>query len=350
MSAADLNPGANGAGASGAGASGAGASGAAGAAAGSGACTEVAPGVLRLQEPDGPRFICQFVVRGDDATLIVDAGLPGSAQRNILPALDPAQQHLLLITHPDTDHCGGTSELVAALPGLEVIAHEADADALGDPDRTIERRYRRFAADGVEPDDRALARLRGRLGGPFAIDRAVADGHELDLAGRRCRLVHLPGHSAGHAGVWLPEVRVLIAADAAMGHGIRKLDGDLLYAPQFLSPSIYRATLERIAELQPAMLLCTHEPVLEGPAIEAFLEASREAVDALEAHVDAALRAGARTLPEVCAAVHRGHAGLPDGRPGDLVMSVAGILAAMVTTGRAHVERTSVGRAWRPAA
>jgi glyoxylase-like metal-dependent hydrolase (beta-lactamase superfamily II) len=310
--------------------------------------TEVVPGVLRLQEPDGPRFICQFVVEGADATLIVDAGLPGSPRRTILPALVEPRHQVLLITHPDTDHCGGTSDLVAALPGLEVIAHEADVDALGEPGRTIEVRYRRFAAEGVEPDEQALVRLRSRLGGPFAIDRAVADGHEIDLGGRRCRLVHLPGHSPGHTGVWLPDARVLIAADAAMGTGIRKLDGDLLYAPQFFSPSVYRATLARIAELRPRMLLCTHEPVLEGDAVEAFLEASRTGVDELEAYVDAALCDGARTLPEICGAVHRRHAGLPDGQPGDLVMSVAGILDAMVTAGRARVGRAPAGRTWRP--
>ena len=312
--------------------------------------TEVAPGVLRLQEPDGPRFICQFVVRGADATLIVDAGLPGSPEHTIVPAIDPRLRHVLLITHPDTDHCGGTSQLVAALPGLEVIAHEADAGALGDPERTIEVRYRRFAADGVEPDAPTLARLRSRLGGAFALDGTFADGHEIDLGARVCRLVHLPGHSPGHTGAWLPDDRVLIAADAAMGWGIRKVDGSLLYAPQFSSPAVYRQTIDRIAELRPATMLCTHEPPLEGAEIDAFLDASREAVVWFEAAVEAALDVGARTLPEVCADVHRRHAGLPDARPSDLAMSVAGILDAMVTTGRAHVDRTGVGRAWRPAA
>jgi glyoxylase-like metal-dependent hydrolase (beta-lactamase superfamily II) len=314
--------------------------------------TEVAPGVLRLQEPDGPRFICQFVVRGDDATLIVDAGLPGSAERTILPALrrlgvDGAGRVVLLITHPDTDHCGGAADLVAALPGIEVIAHQADREALGDPERTIELRYRRFAADGVEPDGPALARLRGRLGGPFGIDRAFADGHELDLGGRTCRLVHLPGHSPGHTGVWLADAGVLVAADAAMGRGIPKLDGELLYAPQFLSPSVYRDTLQRIAHLRPAMMLCTHEPVLAGDAIEAFLRSSYEDVDAFEMHVEAALRSGARTLADICAAVHSRHGGLPDGRAGDLVMTVSGILEAMVTAGEAKVERTRGARSWR---
>ncbi len=316
--------------------------------------SEVAPGVWRLQEPDGPRWICQFVVHGTEATLIVDAGLPGSPDRTILPALrrlgvGPGQRVVLLVTHPDTDHCGGTAELVAALPRLEVIAHEADRDALGDPERTIEVRYRRFAADGVEPDAETLARLRRRLGDRFRIDRAFADGELLDLGATTCRLVHLPGHSPGHTGVWLPGSRVLICADAAMGVGIPKMDGELLYAPQFFSPRVYRATLDRIAALRPAMMLCTHEPVLEGPAIDAFLRASRDAVDALEAQVAAALGSGAGSLPDICEAVHRGHAGLTEGRSGDLVMTVAGILRAMVTAGLADVESSTAGRVWRPA-
>jgi glyoxylase-like metal-dependent hydrolase (beta-lactamase superfamily II) len=315
--------------------------------------TEVVPGVLRLEEPDGPRWICQFVVNAPDAVLIVDAGLPGSAERSVLPALrrlGARDRTSLLITHPDTDHCGGTAELVAGIPGLEVIAHEADRDALGDPDRTIERRYRRFAADGVEPDAAALARLRRRLGGAFRVDRAVADGHELRLGATIASVVHLPGHSPGHVGVWLPDARVLIAADAAMGAGIPTMDGRLLYPPQFFSPSVYRATLERIARLRPGVMLCTHEPVLEGAAVDAFLRASRDAVDALEAHVDAALASGARTLPEICAAVHALHGSLPDGRASDLAMTVAGILEAMVGARCADVTATPAGRAWSAAA
>jgi glyoxylase-like metal-dependent hydrolase (beta-lactamase superfamily II) len=287
---------------------------------------DIAHGVLRLQEPDGPRFICQFVVRGSEAMLVVDAGLPGSPARTILPVLGDPGRVVLLITHPDTDHCGGTSELVAAVPGLEVVAHEADREALGDPVRTIELRYRRLAADGVEPDTEALARLRSRLGGAFAVDRTIVDGDELDLGGRVCRFVHLPGHSPGHIGVWLAEERILIAADAAMGRGIPTTDGGILYAPQLFSPAVYRATIARIAKLRPAVLLCTHEPVLEGAAVDAFLQASLDEVDRLEGLVDAALRDGAHTLAEVCAAVHQAHGGLTGGRASDLAMTVAGIL------------------------
>src|SRR5689334_2061169 len=152
--------------------------------------------VLRLQEPDGARRICQFLVHGSDAALIVDAGLPGSAERSILPALrglpgGVPRRVVLLLTHPDSDHCGGTSELAAALPKLEVIVPPADRAALGDPERTLALRYRAFADEGVEPDAAGLERTRGRLGGPFAITGEALEGDELDLGGVTCSLVHL---------------------------------------------------------------------------------------------------------------------------------------------------------------
>ena len=301
---------------------------------------EVAPGVLRLDEPDGRRRIAQHVVHGDGAILIVDAGLPGTPARTILPALDrlgldPARPRILLVTHPDSDHCGGASELHAAVPGLEVVAHAADVDALGDPERTLRARYLAFAADGVEPDAAALERLRGRLGGPFPIARPVHDGERIELGGVACELVHLPGHSAGHTGVWIAATRTLIAADAVMGRGIPTTTGELLYAPQFVAPSTYRATIERIAALDPALLLCAHEPPMDRVAARAFLAASRAAVDALEVATEDALDSGARTLPEVCAAVHAAYGPLPHSRPGDLVLTVAGIVAELRADGRA---------------
>jgi glyoxylase-like metal-dependent hydrolase (beta-lactamase superfamily II) len=305
--------------------------------------------VVRLQEPDGERWICQFIVHGADASLIVDAGLPGSAQRSILPALRRGvaeRPQTLLLTHPDSDHCGGASELAAALPSLTIVCHRDDRDALGDPERTIESRYRAFAGEGIEPAPQTLLQVRRRLGGPFIVARGLGDGHDFELGGVECRLVHLPGHSPGHCGVWLPAERILIGADAAMGRGIPRMDGTLLYAPQFLSPTVYRATLERIAALRPAALLCTHEPLLAGAEIDAFLDASRRSVDTWESLVEAVLHSVPLTLPAICDAVYEAHGGLPEGRVSDIALTVAGILETMAASGRAVCEHAARGRAW----
>src|SRR5579859_479313 len=96
---------------------------------------EVVPSVFRVQQWDEDRWVCSFVVRGDELTLIVDAGVAGMPSVSLLPmlrdlgSLSPEQPLLILVTHPDSDHCGGVAEIVAEAPWAEVAAHEHDADA-----------------------------------------------------------------------------------------------------------------------------------------------------------------------------------------------------------------------------
>ena len=127
----------------------------------------------------------------------------------------------------------------------------------------------------------------------------------------------------------MPESRTLIAGDALMAYGIRNRDGLLLYPPQFNSPVIYKQTIQRVRALRVETLLCAHEPVLRGAAVEAFLQDSLVAVNLLEVGVGSALEQGAKTLDQICVAVHKSNGGLPEDRPRDLAPSVAGILMHM---------------------
>jgi glyoxylase-like metal-dependent hydrolase (beta-lactamase superfamily II) len=316
------------------------------------AVDEPAPGLFRLEEPDGERFVCQFVVRGERAVLIVDSGLPGSPARTILPLLERVAQRpselTLLLTHPDSDHCGGTAELKAAHPDLQTMAHAADCTLLGDPERTISERYERFAtSDGIVLSAAARERSLSRLGPPFEVTRPLAAEVQLDLGGTSCHVLHAPGHSAGHAAVWLPELRTMIAGDAVMGAGIRKRDKSLLYAPQFLSPSTYRRTIDRFGELDIDLLLCSHEPPMRGAAVGEFLSESLLAADRLEALTRDALTRGADTLAGVCAAVHADYGDLSDSGAPDLALTVAGILAELASGGEVSVDDDARPRKFR---
>ena len=230
--------------------------------------TEVAPGVYRLEGLDGSRLLCQYVIEGDGAWLVVDAGLPETPDRSILPALRARaggrdEPVTLVLTHPDSDHCGGTAQLRRSLRQLTVLAHEGDADLLGDPERTIAHRYRAWwESDLVGPSDERLRSTRRRLGPSYELDRVIAADVDVDVGGRRCTILHVPGHSPGHLAVWLPAERVAIVGDAAMGRGIPYLDGSLMFAPQYHDPERYVATLGRLARLDPDVLLGAHFPPL----------------------------------------------------------------------------------------
>jgi glyoxylase-like metal-dependent hydrolase (beta-lactamase superfamily II) len=304
--------------------------------------TEVAQNVYRLEEDDGGRALCQFVVAGSGRSLVVDTGLPESPVAGILPflaELGVERDPLVLLTHPDADHCGGTSALLAARPGSEVIANAPDCALLGDPARTIAERYQPFAvSDGLVASKTVIERMRTRLGRSYQVNRRLDREERIDLGDRSCLILLVPGHSFGHAAAWLPDERVLVAGDAVMGRGIRKRDGSLLYAPQFFSPIAYRRTIERIKALGVELLLCAHEPPLAGRDADGFLGESLDGLDRLTRRVDDALRAGETTLATICASVHEAYGGLPSNGSADLAVSVAGILADGSITGSVAID------------
>lgn len=312
---------------------------------------EVAAGVYRLEEDDGGRVLCQYVVTGSKRALVVDTGLPESPAGGILPLLAEFEidaDPVVLLTHPDADHCGGTSSLVAARPASEVIANAPDCRLLGDAERTIRERYLPYASsDGIVASEVELDRMRARLGDPYKVTRPLEREEFLDLGDRGCQILLVPGHSPGHAAAWLSETRVLVAGDAVMGQGICNHDGSLRYAPQFFSPAAYRGTVERIRSLGVDLLLCAHEPPRSRRTAADFLTASLEAVDELTRLVDDALGAGAVTLTAICASVHQGYGDLPPGRAADLASSVAGILAERAHAGSVTVDDSIHPRQFR---
>ncbi|MBS1862130.1 MAG: MBL fold metallo-hydrolase [Actinobacteria bacterium] len=300
----------------------------------------VGEGLYRLRQLDDDRWISQFVLLAPAATLVVDTGLPESPAASLLPFLEAhrrlsAERRLLvLLTHPDSDHCGGTSALLAAVPWAEVHAHVRDRPQLGSAARTIENRYLAHAEDGVGPDPRAIARLRSRLGGDYRIDRLLEADTALPLGDdRQVTIVELPGHSPGHTGVWLADRRILIAADAVMGFGIPNLTGGLKFAPQFCSPTAYRATVARVEGLAPRTLLCAHEPTMTDAAVPAFLADSRRAAAELERLTLASIGAGGASLGSICEGVLGGYSRPLRCRPADLAMTVAGILEEAIASG-----------------
>jgi glyoxylase-like metal-dependent hydrolase (beta-lactamase superfamily II) len=301
---------------------------------------ELADGIWSCEQDDGPRIVRQVVVAGDEGVLVVDTGLPGAPTADLLPLVARLGRRdlVVLITHPDSDHLGGTAELLAAEPDARVLAGALDLPLVGDPERMIRERYARFAVhDDVPFGSAAIERARERAGPTYVGVRAADPDVPLQLGGRTAELVPTPGHSAGHVAAWIPDAGLLAAGDAVMGSGIPTRDGGLLIPPMYAPPAAYRATIERVRALSPGILASGHEPVLRDGAVGAFLDASRAADERLTALVAAALDEAPRTLLELCGRVHAAYGGLPDERVADLALTVDGQLADLIAAGLATV-------------
>jgi glyoxylase-like metal-dependent hydrolase (beta-lactamase superfamily II) len=293
---------------------------------------ELADGIWSCEQDDGPRIVRQVAIAGDDAVLLVDTGLPGVPGEELLPLVARLGRRALvvLITHPDSDHLGGTAELLAERPDARVLAGGADLPLVGDPERMIRERYARFAErDDVPFGEAAAGRARSRAGLPFP-GAEGADGMRIELGGRTAEIIATPGHSPGHVAAWIPGSEFLAAGDAVMGAGIPKRDGTLWIPPMYAPPAAYAGTIERIRSLPVGTLASGHEPILQGDAVAAFLDASRAASDHLAGLVSAAIDETPRTLFELCRRVHGAYGGLPEERVADLALTIDGHLEELL--------------------
>lgn len=200
------------------------------------------------------------LVKGDKLA-VVDTGVADFMPAAIEPALAAlgcglADIDLIVDTHGHWDHVQGNAALKAA-SGAAVCIPAGDAGALTPPP-----------------------------------DRRLADGESLDLGGLTLQIVAAPGHSPGLGVVYIPELRLLVASDAAQGHGLPG-SGVPLY---FHSGQQYRASLERLGRLAVDTLVVGHDFFWSGaPAmVHHGADAARFLADSLDASrrvADAALGA-----------------------------------------------------------
>jgi glyoxylase-like metal-dependent hydrolase (beta-lactamase superfamily II) len=147
---------------------------------------------------------------------------------------------LVINTHSDDDHAWGNQ--IYAIPDGDlpapIIGH-----ALGPA---------RLTSAGA----RALLAQRQREHPRFAGIRLTPpnitfpDSLQIDSGDLTLDLVHTPGHTPDHISAWVPELRLLLAGDAA--------EYPFPHVPDGASLPVLRASLQRMAALQPAMVIPCH--------------------------------------------------------------------------------------------
>jgi glyoxylase-like metal-dependent hydrolase (beta-lactamase superfamily II) len=259
---------------------------------------EVAPGIYRIESILGPRPFAQYLLR-EERSLLVDTGITTTPDEVILPAfrelgLEPADLDYVLISHADVDHFGGNAAIRAAAPRAIVCAHVADCDWVGDREKILLQRYGWYAAHGPDADYDADTKdwLRNALGPDVPVDLHLAGGEMFRLGPHlSVEVLHLPGHSPGHIGLWDPSSRSAIITDAALGAGLLNNDGDVIHPPPYMHLEEYEATVRRLQRLAPERLLTAHYAVMEGAEVERFLGESLAFVARARSAIEEAIEA-----------------------------------------------------------
>ena len=230
--------------------------------------------------------------------VLIDTGISGTTSTLIRSAearygadVRPAA---IVMTHGHFDHVGGLPEL-AEQWDVPVYAHPLELPFLNGsqsyppPDPTV--------GGGMMS---ALSPLFPRT--PVDVGARLRplpdDGSVPHMAG--WRWINTPGHSPGHVSFWRDADRAVIAGDAFIttaqesAYAAATQEPELHGPPKYFTPDWVsaRASVERLAALEPELALTGHGPPLRGPAM-------RQALHRLAREFDeVAVPAEGRYVPE----------------------------------------------------
>jgi glyoxylase-like metal-dependent hydrolase (beta-lactamase superfamily II) len=214
---------------------------------------DLAPDLRMLRFPVGQAYALRD---GRDVTL-VDTGPPGSADR-VAAALDSwGRVRRVVLTHYHADHAGSARE-VSTWPGVQVLAHHADArvvrgDARGEwPSFTpAERGLYAVVGTGLpDPPDVPQAR----------VDVDLDDGDVIDGG---LQVIWTPGHTPGSIAVRHAERGVLFTGDTAA-----EREGAVLLGPFNIDRERAKESFRRLAEPGITTVCFGHGDPLVGERVD----------------------------------------------------------------------------------
>ena len=248
---------------------------------------EVVPGVHRLDFAVGAKPITMYLLAGD-GLILIDSGLPATPEEVYWPAVEtigrrPEEVRLLLITHADADHIGGNRAVRRLFPNALLACHARDRRWASDPATILAERYDGFAPFGLRYDQETFDLLGSWMGPPEPMDLLLQGGERLRLAGDEwLTILHVPGHTPGHLCLHNPIHHYAIIGDAVFGRSQLDTSGGKAAAPPYTDVDAYQTTIQTLAALDLDLLLTCHYPVMRGPEVAAFLDASRAWSDLAE--------------------------------------------------------------------
>jgi glyoxylase-like metal-dependent hydrolase (beta-lactamase superfamily II) len=266
---------------------------------------EILPGIHRIESDLGVRFMCQYLLVGEDRTILVDTGIAETPEEVIVPYLEGIGLRVedideVLISHADLDHCGGNRALKERDPSLWF--------SCGEPDRPYVENNRVMLAEiylwsepyGFGPDEEAKTQILKDLGSDSPIDAGLRGGETLRLGpDRRVEILHLPGHTPGHLGIWDPKNGAAIIIDAVLETGIYDREGNRLIPPRYFDVARYRGTIRKLQTLRPEHLFTAHYPPMQGQEALDFLDRSLDFTERVGEVVREGLEDGTTDLWEL---------------------------------------------------
>ncbi|MCG3139641.1 MAG: putative metallo-hydrolase YflN [Anaerolineae bacterium] len=222
---------------------------------------QIFPGVYEFANG----IVNNWLIADDDGWTLIDTGYPNKEQ-TILDALaafgkKPNDIKRILLTHAHPDHVGGYAAL-KQVTGAPAWIHPLDAQVV----RGAIPLPRVTPSPGLLPWllFNALNRQMPNAIPRAEIENEIADGERLPIGGG-LRVIHTPGHSAGHCAFLLErDGNLLFAADACAN--VLGLGPSIVYADHAQG----RASLRKLAALNFDTVCFGHGKALHGANAKKF--------------------------------------------------------------------------------
>lgn len=314
--------------------------------------TEIVPGIHRIESVLGPRPFSQYLLRGTGPaarSLLFDTGCADTPETVILPFLRERGwlPDIVLASHADVDHYGGNAAIRAAAPSALLLAHADDVRWMESKELILRERYGWYDAHGLAYPPEVFQWLADALGPDVPVDVRLHGGEQIRLGDELVvEVLHLPGHSPGHIGLWEPASRTAIVMDAVLGRGLLDTEGKVIHPPPVFDIPGYRATAAALLALDPHCLLTAHYAPMWGADAHHFLEESLAFMDDLAVAVEEELAAaGMLTLAELLERCDP-RLGPFTSMPNELAGSLRAYARELCAAGRAAEGPTGLSWSW----
>ncbi len=317
---------------------------------------EIAPRIHRIEAPLGDRFVCMYLLEGDESALLLDTGLDDMPSQYLQPYLDsigvnPDKIRYVINSHADFDHTAGNASVRALCPQAVFMCHVLDRPMVEDIEVMIGERYSEFEEDhgiGDGEDTKEFIRNSSRH---IPIDIALQGGEVLHLGGGwNIEVWHTPGHTYGHVSLYDRSSNTLVIADAALHNAVPTAEGAPAFPPTYRYIDTYVGSIGRLTAQGATALLTSHYAVCRGGQVAEFLGESRAYVNRVDQALIAMLQDGERhSLRSLCEALGPILGEWPREASAYLCFPLMGHLERLVNHGRVEVGKKdgSVSYRWK---
>ncbi len=216
-----------------------------------------------------------YLIDGD-VPVIFESGFHCMAriyEADIRQVIENKMPQYLFITHVHYDHCGATSYLRKAFPGIRVAASQRAAEIIQRPNAQSLMSSLSKNAFGIissmENVDKKM--LLQDYFEPFSIDMTLKDMDRIYVChGITVQVFETPGHTRDMLSYYIPEKKILIATEST---GCRSQTGHIV--TEFLVDfEKYITSLKRLSMLDIDVLCQGHHFVFTGDDVRRHLDES----------------------------------------------------------------------------